>query len=188
MLQEVFETFPGLDGLVIRTGETYLNDVPYHIGNNPITNGVASHVKLISLLKEVVCEKYNKKIFYRTWGFGGMHDDPAYYLDVVNQIQPHQNLIFSIKHTRGDYHRTYDFNPTLTLGKHQQIIEVQCQREYEGKGAYPNYIANGLINGFEEYESYKPQKGYKSLDEIKNNPNIVGVWTWSRGGGWVGPI
>jgi hypothetical protein len=187
MLDEVFETFPDLDGLVIRTGETYLNNVPYHTGNNPILNGPESHIALINLLREEVCVKRNKKIFYRTWGFGGMHDDPDYYLNVTNQIEPHKNLIFSIKHTKGDYQRAYDFNPTLTIGKHQQIIEVQCQREYEGKGAYPNYIANGLIDGFEEYETYKPQTGFKSISQIKNNPNIVGIWTWSRGGGWVGP-
>ncbi len=187
MLDELFETFPELDGLVIRTGETYLNNVPYHTGNNPITNGVSSHVKLINLLREEVCEKRNKTIFYRTWSFGGMHDSAAYYLAVTNQIAPHKNLIFSIKHTKGDYHRTYDFNPTLGIGKHPQLIEVECQREYEGKGAYPNYVMDGVINGFEEYNSISPQLGNKCLNDIKNNPNFCGVWSWSRGGGWVGP-
>ncbi len=187
MLDELFETFPDLDGLVIRTGETYLNNVPYHTGNNPITNGVESHVKLINLLRDEVCVKRNKTIFYRTWSFGGMHDSAAYYLAVTNQIEPHTNLIFSIKHTKGDYHRTYDFNPTLAIGKHKQIIEVECQREYEGKGAFPNYVMDGVINGFEEYGTNKPQKGFKSLNEIKDNKNFAGVWSWSRGGGWVGP-
>jgi hypothetical protein len=187
MLKELFNTFPDLDGLVIRTGETYLNNVPYHTGNNPITNGTSSHVKLINLLREEVCEKRNKQIFYRTWSFGGMHDSAAYYLAVTNQIEPHKNLVFSIKHTKGDYHRTYDFNPTLGLGKHPQLVEVECQREYEGKGAYPNYVMDGVINGFEEYSTNKPQKGLKSLNELKNNPLFAGVWSWSRGGGWVGP-
>jgi len=187
MLDELFETFPELDGLVIRTGETYLNNVPYHTGNNPIANGVSSHVKLINLLREEVCIKRNKTIFYRTWSFGGMHDSAAYYLAVTNQIEPHKNLIFSIKHTKGDYHRTFDFNPTLGIGKHAQIIEVECQREYEGKGAYPNYVMNGVINGFEEYNTISPQKGNKCLSEIKNKPSFAGIWSWSRGGGWVGP-
>ena len=53
----------------------------------------------------------------------------------------------------GDYHRTYKFNPTLGIGKHKQIVEIECQREYEGKGAYPNYIADGVLNGFEELKS-----------------------------------
>ncbi|WP_197056140.1 hypothetical protein [Flavobacterium gilvum] len=187
MLDELFETFPDLDGLVIRTGETYTNNVPYHTGNNPITNKEESHIKLINLLREEVCVKRNKTIFYRTWSFGGMHESPDYYLKVVNSIDPHPQLIFSIKHTKGDYLRTFGFNPTLTLGKHPQIVEVQCQREYEGKGSYPNYVMNGVINGFEEYETNTPQKGYKSLNDIKNSPNFKGVWSWSRGGGWVGP-
>ena len=57
MLEELFEIFPHLDGLVIRTGETYLNDVPYHTGNGPITNRISSHVKLINLLRDEVCVK-----------------------------------------------------------------------------------------------------------------------------------
>ncbi len=187
MLDELFATFPDLDGLVIRTGETYLNNVPYHTGNGPITKGEESHIKLINLLREEVCIKRNKTIFYRTWSFGGMHEDPQYYLDVVNKIPLHPSLIFSIKHTRGDYHRTFDFNPTLGIGKHAQVVEVQCQREYEGKGAYPNYVMNGVINGFEEYFSKRPQQGKKGLKDLMNNPNFRGVWSWSRGGGWVGP-
>lgn len=187
MLDELFGTFPDLDGLVIRTGETYLNNVPYHTGNNPITNGTTSHVKLINLLKDEVCVKRNKTIFYRTWSFGGMHDSAAYYLSVTDKIEPHQNLFFSIKHTKGDYHRTFDFNPTLGIGNHKQIVEVQCQREYEGKGAYPNYVMEGVINGFEEYKTICKQKGNTCLKDIKDNKNFAGVWSWSRGGGWVGP-
>lgn len=187
MLNELFNTFPDLDGLVIRTGETYLNNVPYHTGNGPITNGEESHVKLINLLREEVCVNRNKKIFYRTWSFGGIHEDPKYYANVTNRIKPNENLVFSIKHTKGDYHRTFDFNPTLGIGKHGQIVEVQCQREYEGKGAYPNYVMDGVINGFEEFSLNSPQVGNKSLNDIKNNPNFKGIWSWSRGGGWVGP-
>ncbi len=187
MLNELFDTFPDLDGLVIRTGETYLNNVPYHTGNGPITNGAESHVKLINLLRDEVCVKRNKKIFYRTWSLGGIHENPEYYLNVTNRIEPNENLVFSIKHTKGDYHRTFDFNPTLGIGKHGQIIEVQCQREYEGKGAYPNYVMDGVINGFEEFSTNTPQSGNKGLSDLKNNPNFKGVWSWSRGGGWVGP-
>lgn len=188
MLDELFDTFPGLDGLVIRTGETYLNNVPYHTGNNPITNGIESHIKLINLLRQEVCVKRNKMIFYRTWASGGMDQKPEVYLNVTNRIKPHPNLVFMIKHTKGDYQRTFNFNPTLGIGKHPQVVEVQCQREYEGKGAYPNYIAEGVINGFEEYTNgSRPQPGNKSLNDIKDNPNFRGVWTWSRGGGWIGP-
>jgi len=187
MFKELFDTFPDLDGLVVRTGETYLNNVPYHTGNNPITNGAESHVKLINLLREEVCVKRSKMVFYRTWLSAGMDTKPDVYLSVTDRIEPHPNLVFSVKHTKGDYQRTMDFNPTLGIGKHPQIVEVQCQREYEGKGAYPNYIMDGVINGFEEFATNTPQKGYKGLKDIVTTPQYKGMWSWSRGGGWVGP-
>lgn len=78
----------------------------------------------------------------------------------------------------------HQFNPTLGIGKHKQVVEVQCQREYEGKGAYPNYIADGVLNGFEERRN--DAEPY-CLNQLKTNHNFAGIWTWSRGGGWVGP-
>ena len=58
---------------------------------------------------------------------------------------------------------------------------MQCQREYEGKGAYPNYVMDGVINGFEE-NSKKI-----GLRDLLSHPGIIGVYSWSRGGGWDGP-
>lgn len=199
MLNEVFNRFPELDGLVIRVGETYLHNVPFHSGNGPIKKkntswkhnnvkktdgGENTHALLINLLREEVCDKLHKDIIYRTWDFGYFHTNPEYYLEVTNQVEVHPNLYFAIKHVAGDYHRTIPFNPLLGIGKHKQIVEVQCQREYEGKGAYPNYIANGVINGFEEE---KKSLNMHSLKEFLKSPLFAGIWTWSRGGGWVGP-
>lgn len=199
MLREVFARFPLLDGLVIRVGETYLHNTPYHCGNGPIRKkseewkhdnskksdgGENTHIELINLLKNEVCEKMHKEVIYRTWDFGFFHTNPDYYLRVTDKVQPDDHLYFAIKHVEGDYHRTIPFNSVLGVGKHKQIVEVQCQREYEGKGAYPNYIAHGVIEGFEE------QKGVPkmhSLKEFVSSPIFAGVWTWSRGGGWVGP-
>jgi hypothetical protein len=199
MLREIFARFPSLDGLVIRVGETYLQNVPYHCGNGPIRKlndswmhdntlksdgGENTHIALIQLLRDEVCVKLHKDIIYRTWDFGYFHTNPQYYLKVTNSIAPHEHLYFAIKHVAGDYHRTLPFNPTLGIGKHKQIMEVECQREYEGKGAYPNYIAQGVIDGFEEQ---KGEQKIHSLKEFAKTPQFAGVWTWSRGGGWVGP-
>ncbi|MBI9063891.1 MAG: hypothetical protein JEZ14_18050 [Marinilabiliaceae bacterium] len=186
-IEGIFERFPSLDGLVLRFGETYLHDTPFHMGGKPVRQGeegVKDHVKLLNILREEICVKRNKKLFYRTWDFGWFHTEPDVYLAITDQVEPHDNLVFSIKHTKGDFLRTFPFNPTLGIGKHQQIVEVQCQREYEGKGAHPNYIAEAVINGFEEYQG---MEGLKSLSDLKSNPNFKGVWTWSRGGGWKGP-
>jgi hypothetical protein len=189
-LAEVFARFPDLDGLVIRTGEVYLQDLPYHTGGDPITHGPSSHVQLLGILREEACAKRGKLILYRTWAFDGFSTSPGYYLRVADRVAPDPLLAFSIKHTEGDFWRTVPFNPTLGLGRHQQIVEVECQREYEGKGAHPNYIAHGVIDGFEELRS-RPTKGAGAapvgLADLAGRPTFAGVFTWSRGGGWNGP-
>jgi len=188
VLREIFEQFPEIDGLVIRTGEVYPQNVPFHQGNNPIIDhGLASHKILLDIMREEVCVKRNKKLFYRTWDFGILHTRADNYKKLSDMIEPHKNLFFSIKYTNGDFHRTMKFNTTIGVGRHKQIIEVQCQREYEGKGAHPDYICKGVIDGFEELKYIQPASSLKSVREFSKNPLFAGVWTWTRGGGWRGP-
>ncbi len=186
-LKEIFDRFPTVDGLVIRTGEVYTQNVPYHAGNNPILKGPDSHIQLLQILRDEVCEQRHKLLVYRTWDFVGFHTKPDYYLKVTNAIPPSPYLFFSIKHQAGDFHRMTPFNPTLTIGNHPQIVEVQCQLEAYGKGAHPYYVANGVINGWEEYAQIMPPDQPHGLKDVISNPHFAGVWTWSRGGGWEGP-
>jgi hypothetical protein len=198
-IAELFERCPSLDGLVVRTGEIYLQDSPFHAasadaneskmqGSTAILHGPQSHIALLKILRDEVCVKRGKMVFYRTWDFGNnFHVNPEYYLKVTDAIEPHPNLIFSIKHQAGDFLRMTPFNPTLGIGKHRQIVEVQCQREAYGKGAHPFYIGDGVINGWEEYARIMKPGQPKGLRDIVNHTNFAGVWTWSRGGGWEGP-
>lgn len=150
----IFKRFPSLDGLTLRFGETYLHDTPFHLGGSPVRNGeigIEDHILLLNILREEICVKRDKKLFYRTWDFGyNFHTNPQYYLTVTNQIEPHPNLIFSIKYQQDDYHRMTPFNPTLGIGKHQQIVESQSRMEAYGKGAHPYYTAKGVIEGWPE--------------------------------------
>lgn len=187
MFDELFEEYP-TDGLIIRVGETYLHDTPYHTGNGAVKYGNTEQekntfVELINFLVEEVCQKHGKYLVFRTWDCfpNRFHADLQYYLDVTERIEPCEKLIFSIKHTALDFWRRVKFNPCLGKGRHRQIVEVQCQREYEGKGAYPSYVMNGVINGFPE------NKEIIGLKDIADNPLICGIYTWSRGGGWFGP-
>ncbi|UMB53328.1 hypothetical protein MKD41_13435 [Lutibacter sp. A64] len=186
-INEMFDQFPDLDGLVVRIGETYLHDAPYHKGAiNDKTSPQKTIIPLINILKEEICEKRDKQLIFRTWGaFDRNMDD---YMAVSNAIEPHKNLIISIKHVEGDFHRSNEFSKVIGQGRHRQIIEIQSAREYEGKGAYPNYIANGVIDGFEEHANM-PEAQINSLSEfVEKKPELyAGVWTWSRGGGWDGP-
>lgn len=197
MFREIFEEFPEVDGIYPRYGESYVGYYSsYHFGNNPI--GVSStakndHVTLLKFFRDEVCERYGKEVVYRTWstetGANSFTTSPELYLEITNQVEPHENLYIAIKHTAGDFWRNYTFNETIGIGNHQQIIEIQCSREYEGKGAYPNYVAGSVINGFKEYEWQMDEGEDKSLRDVVNRADskVVGIWTWSRGGGWGGP-
>lgn len=199
-LREIFQRLPDLDGLVVRTGEIYLQALPYHtagfsnhgaktLGGTAILHGPQSHVDILGILRDEVCVKQNRLVVYRTWDFGNnFHVNPAYYLTVTNAIEPHANLIFSIKHQAGDFHQLTPFNPTIGIGNHRQIIEVQCQREAYGKGAHPYYIGQGVIEGWEEYQWMEKPGQPHGLRDVMSNPLVAGVWTWSRGGGWDGPF
>ena len=127
--------------------------------------------------------KHEKQIFFRTWDIfpDKLHASLPHYLEVTDQVEPHARLVFSIKHTALDFWRHTKVNECLTQGRHPQIIEVQCQREYEGKGAFPNYVMDGVINGFEENAKKI------GLRDLIGHPKILGVYSWSRGGGWYGP-
>lgn len=187
LFDELFATFD-VDGLIVRVGETYLHDTPYHAGNGGVLYSTpeqekADFTELLRFLREEICVRHDKYMFFRTWDIypDKFHATTDYYLNITNAVDTHPKLIFSIKHTALDFWRRVQVNPNLTLGKHRQIVEVQCQREYEGKGAYPNYVMNGVINSFEE------NRNPRGLRDIVDHPLICGIYTWTRGGGWYGP-
>jgi hypothetical protein len=187
MIAESFEILPELDGLVVRIGETYLDDAPHHAGGiREKRNPEETIIPLMQLLREELCVKRGKTLFFRTWL--SFDIDPEAYAKVDTAVEPHPLLTISIKHCEGDFHRGNRFSRVIGQGRHPQIIEVQCAREYEGKGCYPNYVLEGIINGFEEYDFTMEADDTKGIREFaRTSPLYAGVWTWSRGGGWLGP-
>jgi hypothetical protein len=186
-VQEMFAQFENFDGLVVRIGETYLHDAPFHQGAiQDKASAEKTIIPLMQLLREEVCVKLNKQLIFRTWR--SFDDNLDLYLTVSDAVEPHDNLTISIKHCEGDFHRGNPFSKVIGQGRHKQIVEVQCAREYEGKGAYPNYVANGVIEGFEEHAGM-PEDVINSLREwTEKTPELfAGIWTWTRGGGWDGP-
>ena len=158
------------------------------------------YVELLRFLREEVAVKRNKTLVFRTWDTGGftaddpprMHGNLSYYRKVTDQVPPHPSLYFSIKHTMLDFWRRVRFNPTISNGIHAQIVEAEMAREYDGNGAYPHYIAAGLIDGFPEFaKTAEAENGLAAVLRRSNNGGqssvVRGVWTWARGGGWYGP-
>lgn len=182
-LDELFARFPDLAGIFVRFGETYVHDTPYHVGGSPVGGGAEEHRALIQLLREEICVKRNKLVFYRTWGWDGFLTDPKFYRRVTDDITPHSNLVFSVKHSNGDFTRDVPFNRTLGVGNHPQLVEVSCnQAGLYGKNAWPYYIGQGVIDG---WETDGPNR--RGIRSLVGNRNFVGVWTWTRGDGWAGP-
>lgn len=184
-IAEIFSRFPELGGLTIRFGETYLHDTPFHEGNRPVYSP-EDHIKIINILREEVCVKRNKKLFYRTWDWGKikrkLHLVPEVYLKVTNAVETHPNLYFSTKHVNGDFLRGLPFNKTLGIGKHQQIVEVSInQAGMYGRNAHPYYIGKGVIEGWPE------MKQKKGIRDLLDNLQVKGIWTWTWGDGWFGP-
>lgn len=192
ILAALFKRFPDVTGIMVRVGETYLFDAPYHAGNTavplhdprvPRAAQIQRYTTLINFLREEICVRHGRRYIHRTWDYFAdrFHADPTFYLAVTDAIEPHPLLAFSIKHTGSDFFRNSHSNRCLALGRHPQIVEVQCQREYEGKGAIPCYIARGVIDGFSD------QPRFIGLRDWSKDPRHVGIFTWTRGGGWFGP-
>jgi hypothetical protein len=180
LVNETFKKFPGCDGWIVRTGETYTYDTPYHVGNTPNpAKTVEGWADFATTLREMVCVQQNKQLFFRSWD--NWPSEAAYYLKLTDRVPTHPLLYFSVKHSAGDFVRPAVWNPTLGIGKHAQIVEVELQREYEGKGAHPNYVMDGIIDGFKEMDKKV------GLKDVIHSPQIKGLWTWTRGGGWWGP-
>ena len=180
---ELFKRFPDMDGLVIRHGETYLHDTPFHKGGSPARTP-EEHALFINILRDEICEKRNKKLFYRTWDFGKLHSQPKLYLETVNAVEPHPNLYFMMKHTQFDFLREYPFNPTIGIGQHRQIVEVSInQAGVYGKNSSPYYIGKGIIEGWPELTG----SGNKDIRDLYNDKKIKGFWIWTWGDGWFGP-
>jgi hypothetical protein len=179
--------------LVIRTGEIYRHDLTFHAasanynkadlirGNSIINHGVDTHILLLRILRNEVCEKRQKMLLYRTWDFGHLHDNPAEYLAVTSAIEPHPNLVFAIKHQRGDFHRLLPFNPTLGIGRHPQIVEECAQMDSYGKGAHPYYIAQGILDGWEEYGTIMKPGQPRGLRDLCGSKKLCGRFGLAAG-------
>ena len=187
-IAQMFDRFPNLDGLVVRIGETYLEDAPFHKGHiKDKSSPENTIIPLLKLLREEICVKRNKQLIFRTWM--AFDTNLKNYEKVSAAIEPHPNLFIGVKHCEGDFHRGNPFSKIIGAGRHPQVIEVQCAREYEGKGAYPNYVAHGVIEGFEEHKIQLPEAKIRSLRDFAQKSELyAGVWTWTRGGGWFGPF
>lgn len=201
-LDELFDRWPQAAGLVMRTGEVYPEATPHmvgsplHAGNCPVCRElglVERLVRFITAMHGTLIAGRGKQYVHRAWmpavpGLPNMHDDPAVYLEVSRRLPATGDLRFSFKFTRGDFRHAGasggtaggSFNPCLLADQRPKWIEFQCEREYEGKGAFPNY--QGAL--WREFFGHLASQAQGMLPGLRER---FDVWGWSRGGGWGGP-
>jgi hypothetical protein len=118
-------------------------------------------------------DEFSRKLIWRTWDLGndGFHANPKVYDRVLAGVTNRAGLMFAIKHTQTDFWRYNDFNPNLGRGGVDQIVEFESAREYEGKGAFPNFTGPFVAADLRRAAAL----------------GVKGVWIWDFGGGWGGP-
>ena len=176
--REVLRAFPAIAYVMIRTGENYANKTSDYLGHTVKEREFndyyfATMQRLINETRRVVVDECGRKLIWRTWDLGndGFHANPAVYDRVLDGVTNRSGLIMAVKHVQTDFWRYNDFNPNIGRGKVEQIIEFQCAREYEGKGAFPNYLGELFA---------------ADMKQIRNL-GVRNVWFWNFGGGSAGP-
>ncbi|MEM8494220.1 MAG: hypothetical protein AAF663_02390 [Planctomycetota bacterium] len=200
-LTAMLERWPAAAGVVLRFGDTDASRLPYLAGNDVYTPhcprcnayGRADRiVRIISAAYERVVEQSGKRLIARAWNVrpGGMHDSAELTQRVVQRLpgKPSDDrLVISFKFTETDFWRYQAWNPaSLVCGDRPIIYELQCQREFEGKGGLPSWQAGLWRDGYPEMRD-RPG-AVSGLAEAAGRTNFAGVMAWVRGGGWGGPF
>jgi len=173
VLEKAFQSFPEIDGIILRVGE--------HDGTD-VEDAFLSRLTLKSpkqantLLKKILplFEKYNKTLIFRTWTVGAYKIGDLIWnektFDTVFSSIKSSALVISMKFGDTDFMRFLPLNPLFFRGSHKKIIELQTRREWEGMGTYPSFV------GW-DYEKY--------LNQLSGNKSIIGIHVWCQTGGWA---
>lgn len=177
--REVLKEFPDVAYVMVRTGENYASHKKTFAGQTirgkQIDDAYFRDMqRLINETRRLVVDEAGRKLIWRTWDLGneGFHANTNVYDRILAGVTNRTGLLVAVKHVQTDYWQYNDFNPCIGRGGVDQIIEFQCAREYEGKGAYPNYLGG---------EHGADLRRALAL-------GAKGVWSWDFGGGWGGPL
>ena len=186
--KELFDDFPALSGAMVRLGENYAGLVGGHVvGNGVYAYGRPMYcaacrdldyeerltIAIQNLYRGIVRDS-ERLYVHRTWDLSDtlLHSNPEVFQQIFQDLPKDDRFIVSTKYTTSDFWRYNPPNPTLFVDSGRpRMVEVQCTREYEGKGAYPDYIG----------EEVQP-----ILTDLAGR-GVAGLWSWHHGGGQGGP-
>lgn len=170
----LFETFPEVEGIIFRIGESDSGDVQSDFRSKLIIHTPQQARAVIESLLPVF-EEHNKHLIFRTWSVGISRIGDLIWnrhtFDAVFKGLESPHLILSLKHGESDFFRYLPLNKLFFRSEHNKIVEMQARREYEGFGEYPSFI------GW-EHERFQKQ--------LVAAHNVVGISVWCQTGGWSG--
>ena len=167
-----FESFPHVDGVILRVGESDGVDV-----RDPLCSHLAAKSApcVNRLLRHVLplFERLNKTLIFRTWTVGAFAVGDLIWhrgrLRGVLEGIHSPALVVSMKPGESDFFRYLPLNRQFFRTDLPKIIELQARREYEGAGEFPSFC------GW-EFE--------KIAGELKSAGNVIGISVWCQTGGW----
>jgi len=201
-LGALLRRYPSVSGIVLRFGDNDAGRLLHLVGNDVYSPhcprcsalGRADRIaQLIQRCYDLVVQRFDKRLIVRAWNVkpNGMHDA----LDLCRRVAERlpgaetpedDRLILSFKYTQTDFWRYQPWNAcSLVFGTRPIVYELECQREYEGKGGIPNWQAPIWQQGAPEITDPEQRLG---LAEVAERVNLAGLCAWVRGGGWGGPF
>jgi len=205
-VEAMLRRFPDVDGIVLRVGDTDAARLPHLVGNDIYAPYCprCSHLGRADRIVDAVARFYDavvtrgqRTLIARAWNVRprGWHDTPELAERVTAGLTERlgrdatagndPRMILSFKFTETDFWRYQRWNASsLRCGDWPVMYELQCQREFEGKGGVPNWQAALWRDGYPETAETSELSGLAAAAE---RVNLAGVWAWVRGGGWGGP-
>ena len=107
-----------------------------------------------------IFESRQKTLVLRSWtvgvgSLGRLHVDPKIYETVLGDIDS-PALIVSTKYTAGDFFSYLPLNPTLMSGRHRRLVELQARPEFEGFGAFPDFLGEEYARALRTFRAREP--------------------------------
>jgi len=203
-LEALILRLPKIAGVVLRLGDTDARRLPYLTGNDLYAphcsrcSQLGRADRVVSAIEhayELVALKHDRRLIVRAWNVrpSGFHDSPELAQRIVSRLPgspDDDRLVLSFKFTQTDFWRYQPWNQaSLACGQTDKggrpiLYELQCQREFEGKGGVPDYQPPLWRDGMPE--ALAGDRG--GLASVADQVNLAGLWAWVRGGGWGGPF
>lgn len=196
-LRSLLRRFNQVRGVVIRFGDNEAARLPHLTGNDILLPhcarcsrlGRAKRInKIITAFYDLVIRELELNLIVRAWNVRptGMHDSVDVCRRAIRGLPRDDRFMLSFKFTQTDFWRYQHWNQaSLACEDHPIIYELECQREYEGKGAIPNWQVPLWCDGPPEITQSAQKTG---LNHLPDQVHLAGLWAWVRGGGWGGPF